>query len=235
MCKKNTLAKIIKLLIYGLLTLYGCILIGFHIYASQKGQTILIGQLREGFFWLFFIGAWMLVSIVSLIRYRLRENSKHPIMATIVAVVMILFLLGGSFLSWLITADNTYYTFHSPDGEHTIVAHEVAVLLLGEVNLYEKTGPFLMEYETRISVDDGGRPIKGGEYQIEWMDDKVILSVSHNAGGTTYGNDQWAPLWWTAEIELGIPDSNAHQYVTYKYADGTLHTEDEIKENKAVQ
>ncbi len=222
------MAKKIRLLIYGILTFYGCLLICFHVYAAQKGQVILVGRFREDFFWFLFIAAWMIVAIISLIRYKMRGNAQHPVLAMIGAIAMTLLLLGGAFLDWLVHAGDTYYTFQSPDGEHVIVAYEHAMLLFGEVSLYEKTSSILVEYETALSIDDGGRPITGGAYQIEWTDDTVIFSVSHYSGGIAYGPDQWAPLWWTAEIELGASGSNAYQYMTYKYADGTLHTEDEI-------
>ncbi len=222
------MAKKVKFLICCAFTLYGCLLVGFHVYANAKRAIILIGQLREDFFWLLFVAAWMIVAIVSLIRYKMTKNARHPILAIMGVIAMTLFLLGSGFLNWLAHAGDIYYTFQSPDGDHIIIAYEHAMLLFGEVSLYEKTSPFLIEYETALSVDDGGRPITDGAYQIEWMDDTVLFSVSHYGGGIAYGPDQWAPLWWTAEIELGVSGSNACEYVTYRYADGSLHTEDEI-------
>lgn len=222
------MTKRIKLLMCAILTFYGCVLVGFHVYAVRKGQIILVGQFREDFFWLLFVAAWMIVAIISLIRYKMAKNAQHPIPAIIGVITLALFLLGSSFLKWLAHSGDTYYTFQSPDGEHIIVAYESAMLLHGEVSLYEKTSPFLVEYETVLSVDDGGRPITDGAYQIEWTDDAVLFSVSHYSGRIAYGPDQWAPLWWTAEIELGVLGSNACDYMTYRYADGSLHTEDEI-------
>lgn len=226
--RRNSVAKKLKLLIYGVLLFYGGLLLGLHIYAVRKGQSILVGQFREDFFWLLFIAAWTIVAIVSLIRYKMKGNTQHPILVIVGVIVLMLFLLGSSFLNWFIHVGDIYYTFQSPDGEHIIVTCESSVLLFGEVSLYEKTSPLLVEYEAVLSVDDGGRPITNGDYQIEWLDDTVIFSVSHCGGGIAYGPNQWAPLWRTAEIKLGVSGSNAHSYVTYKYADGSLHTEDEI-------
>lgn len=222
------MAKKLRLVIYGALVFYGCLLFGFHVYAVQKGQDILIGQFREYFFWLLLIAAWTIVAIVSLIRYKMKGNARHPTLAIVGAIAMTLFLLGSSFLVWIVHSEDAYYTFQSPDGEHVIVAYEHAVLLLGEVTLYEKASPFLAEYETVLSVNNGGRPIAHGAYQIEWVDGAVIFSVSSYTGGKAYGPNQWAPLWGTAKIELGVPGSNAYRYNTYRYADGSLHTEDEI-------
>lgn len=222
------MAKKLKLLIYSILLFYGGLLLGLHIYAAQKGQSILVGQFQEDFFWLLFVATWTIVAIVSLIRYKMKGNTRHPILVIVGLIVMTLFLLGTSFLNWFIHVGDSYYTFQSPDGEHTIVTCESSALLFGEVRLYEKTGPLLVEYEAALSVDDGGRPITNGDYQIEWLDDTVIFSVSQCSGGIAYAPNQWAPLWWSTEIKLGVSGSNAHSYVTYKYADGSLHTEDEI-------
>ena len=222
------MAKKIRLLIYGVLAFYGCLLLGFHVYAAQKGQVILIGQCREYFFWLLFIAAWTIVGIVSLIRYKMREDARHPILAMVGATALTLFLLVGSFLDWFIHGNDTYYTFQSPDGEHVIVAYEHAVLLSGDVYLYEKTSPFLMEYETVLFINNGGLPITQGVYRIEWVDGAVIFSVPSSSGGIAYGPNQWAPHWGTAKIELGVPGRNAYKYNRYRYADGSLHTEDEI-------
>lgn len=224
------MAKRLRLLIYGVLVFYGCLLLGFHVYAAQKGQVILIGQYREYFFWLLFIAAWTIVGIVSLIRYKMKENARHPILAIVGATALTLFLLGSSFLVWIVHAEDAYYTFQSPDGEHVVVAYEHVMLFDGDVTLYEKTSPFFAEYETVFFFNSTGHPIAQGDYQIEWVDGSVIFSVpSYSYGGRrAYGPNQWATLWGTAELELGVPGRNAHQYKTYRYADGSLHTEDEI-------
>lgn len=222
------MAKHLRILIYGVLVFYGSLLLGFHVYAAQKGQVILIGQYREYFFWLLFIAAWTIVGIVSLIRYKMKGNARHPKLAMVGVIAMTLFLLGGAFCDWFVHGEDNYHTFQSPDGEHAIVAYEHAVLISGTVRLYEKTGPFLAEYETILDVYDGDHPITRGAYQIEWVDDTVIFSVPAGSWQKEYGPNQWAPRWGTAKIELGVPGRNAYKYNRYRYADGSLHTEDEI-------
>ena len=227
------MAKKLRQLIYGVLLIYGCLLLSLQIYAVQRGQRILVGRFHEDFLWLFFIAAWTIVAIVSLIRYKMKGNTRHPILVTILVIVgvivMTLFLLVSSFLIWFIHVEDTYHTFQSPDGEHIIVTCEVSMLMFGEVLLYEKTGPFLVEYETALPADDGMKPITNGDYQIEWLGDKVIFSASQCTGEwIAYGPNQWAKPWWTAEIKLGVSGSNVHLYETYKYEDGSLHTKDEI-------
>ena len=227
------MAKKLRLLIYGVLLIYSGLLLSLQIYAVQKGQIILVGRFQEDFFWLLFIAAWTIAAIVALIRYKMKRNTRHPILVTILVIVgvivMTLFLLLTSFLIWFIHVEDTYNTFQSPDGKHIIVTCERSILMFGEVCLYEKTGPLLVEYETALPAGDGREPITNGDYQIEWLDDKVIFSVLHYAGERiAYGPNQWAKPWWTAEIKLGVSGSNVHKYETYEYEDGSLHTEDEI-------
>ncbi len=223
------MAKKLRQLIYGVLLIYGCLLLSLQIYAVQRGQRILVGRFHEDFLWLFFIAAWTIVAIVSLIRYKMKGNTRHPILVIVGVIVMTLFLLVSSFLIWFIHVEDTYHTFQSPDGEHIIVTCEISMLMFGEILLYEKTGPLLVEYETALPADDGMKLITNGDYQIEWLDDKVIFSVSQcTRGRIAYGPNQWAQPWWTAEIKLGVSGSNAHRYETYKYEDGLLHTKDEI-------
>ena len=43
------MAKKLRILIYGVLIFYGCLLLGFHVYAAQKGQVILIAGFESIF------------------------------------------------------------------------------------------------------------------------------------------------------------------------------------------
>ena len=76
-----------------------------------------------------------------------------------------------------------YHSFTSPDGAHTIVIMENADGISGQVVLYERVNPFLIDRKERIITDDGYRPICAGEYSLVWDGDIVTLSVSDGAGG----------------------------------------------------
>ncbi len=91
-------------------------------------------------------------------------------------------MLCWNFLCVLLDGAEEYHSFTSPDGIHTIVIMENVSLISGQVVLYERVNPFLIDPKERIITDDGYRPVRAGKYSLVWQGDTVILSVTNGAG-----------------------------------------------------
>lgn len=99
------------------------------------------------------------------------------------AVGMALLLVCVNGVLALLDGTQEYHTFHSPDGGHTIVVSENVSLIAGQVTLYERVSPFLIQPRDRVSTDDGFRPVCAGKYALRWQGDMVTLTVSDGMGG----------------------------------------------------
>jgi len=94
-----------------------------------------------------------------------------------------LVLLCWNFLCVFLDGAEEYHSFTSPDSAHTIVIMENVSLISGQVVLYERVNPFLINPKDRIITDDGYRPVCAGKYSLVWQGNTVTLSVADGAGG----------------------------------------------------
>ena len=108
---------------------------------------------------------------------------KNKVILAVVAAGIALLLLCGNFLCIFFDGTEEYHSFTSPDGIHTIVIMENVSLISGQVVLYERINPFLINPKGRITTDDGYRPVCAGKYSLVWQGDTVILSVANGTGG----------------------------------------------------
>lgn len=98
-----------------------------------------------------------------------------------VGVMLLLVCVNGAL--WFLDGTQGYHAFRSPDGEHTIVVSENVSLIAGQVTLYERLNPFLIQPKDRVSTDDGCRPVCAGKYELHWEDNGVRLTIADGMGG----------------------------------------------------
>ena len=122
---------------------------------------------------------------LAVLHYRETEKAlKNKITLAVIAAGTAFLLLCGNFLCIFFDGFEEYHSFTSPDGIHTIVIMENVSLISGQVTLYERVNPFLIDLDPkeRIITDDGYRPVCAGKYSLVWRGDTVTLSVANGAG-----------------------------------------------------
>ena len=124
------------------------------------------------------------ITLASL-HYRETEKAlKNRITLAVIAAGTAFSLLCGNFLCIFFDGFEEYHSFTSPDGIHTVVIMENVSLISGQVTLYKRVNPFLIDLDPkgRIITDDGYRPVCAGKYSLVWQGDTVTLSVANGAG-----------------------------------------------------
>jgi len=111
------------------------------------------------------------------------KTLKHKVILTAIVSGVALILLCWNFLCAFLDGAEEYHSFTSPDGTHTIVIMENVSLISGQVVLYERVDPFLIDPKGRIITDDGYRPVCAGKYSLVWQGNTVTLSVADGTGG----------------------------------------------------
>ena len=122
---------------------------------------------------------------LAFLHYRETEKAlKNKIILAVIAAGTAFLLLCGNFLCIFFDGFEEYHSFTSPDGIHTVVIMENVSLISGQVTLYERVNPFLIDLDPkgRIITDDGYRPVCAGKYSLVWQGDTVTLSVTNGAG-----------------------------------------------------
>jgi len=122
--------------------------------------------------------------VLAVQHYRETDKAlKHKVILTVISGGVALVLLCWNFLCVFLDGTEEYHSFTSPDGVHTIVIMENVSLISGQVVLYERVNPFLIDPGDRIITDDGYRPVRAGKYSLVWQGNTVTLSVADGAGG----------------------------------------------------
>lgn len=94
-----------------------------------------------------------------------------------------LLLLSWNFLCLFLDEGQEYHSFSSPDGSHTVVVMERVSLIAGDVTLYERINPFLIQFKGSMTTDDGYRPVCAGDFSLFWEGDSVRLIAGDGMGG----------------------------------------------------
>ena len=64
-----------------------------------------------------------------------------------------------------------------------MVVMERVSLIAGEVTLYERINPFLIQFKGSMTTDDGYRPVCAGDFSLFWEGDSVRLIAGDGMGG----------------------------------------------------
>ena len=147
---------------------------------------LLIGTTGTAFFIQIILNCIAAVCGIVLAYLHYRETGKtltDKVILVVLAAGMVFLLLCWNFLCIFFDGSEEYHSFTSPDGAHTIVIMENADGISGQVVLYERVNPFLIDRKERIITNNGYRPICAGKYSLVWDGDTVTLSVSDGAGG----------------------------------------------------
>lgn len=94
-----------------------------------------------------------------------------------------LLLLGVNSVCLLLDGGQEYHSFSSPDGSHTVAVMERVSLIAGQVTIYERVNPFLIQPKGSVTTDDGHRPVCAGDFSLFWEGDTVRLIVGDGMGG----------------------------------------------------
>ena len=121
--------------------------------------------------------------VLGVIHYRETPRALGNKIALGLLSLGLVVLTAFSNFMFLIMDDTDYHRFTSPDGEHTIVAGDRSFLLAGSVTVYERVGPFLYKERGYATTDDGHRPFCSGDYQIDWREDGVEVTLGDGMGG----------------------------------------------------
>ncbi|MDE7208145.1 MAG: hypothetical protein K2N90_13480 [Lachnospiraceae bacterium] len=144
-----------------------------------SGEKILIGHV-SGTQLIYGISVVILLLAILfvILRYKYIKCVKNLIIMITGVIISTAALLGVSFFYLLFVADSeTYYTFYSPDKNYSVVAEEWTWFLAGNVILYERTNPFLVEKKAVLITDDGFRAIEADAYEIQWKDNVVTFTI----------------------------------------------------------
>lgn len=123
--------------------------------------------------WRFFAGwaaACLLVLLLAAACVRRFPGSK-------VAVIVVLILVTGAmliaaFADYVFRADCDYYTFVSPDGQHTVIVREESYLFASWGTFYQQTSWCTMEQIGAYNLDE---MYPNGSFTFTWCEDGCVV------------------------------------------------------------
>lgn len=158
---------------------------------EKTKYSFLIGNLNsDGLICVFLICSCICL-VISVIAAFASKKEKHIVINSLIRIILITGILSYALSSGILTADNEYYKFTSPDKEYSVIAEEWSFLLGGGVVFYERENAFLVIEKESFNTDDGYRVISAGNYSVEWNENIMAFTGSN-------GNN----IYKTVEIEL---------------------------------
>lgn len=150
------------------------------------GYEFLAGSLTDSMLILIFFSCSAVFVLIATIAGILTKDKKQTARKNVVNILCILILSVISIYQTSDFRENRYYEFSSPDENYTVVANEWSFLQGGGVYFYKRVNPLFIEYlpKAYISTDDGYQALNKGDYEIEWNNN--VMTVTLNNGNGIY-------------------------------------------------
>ena len=167
--KRWNAAHIMMIIIFILALLYGLILYvesqGFYIYISHTGGE------ESRFVLLFMILCLFFAYMIRMI-YHCTDSMGITFLVSAIPIIIVGIIY---FLYVIFSGGGKYFDFYSDDGQHHIVVKEQSMLFYGFGDIYEMTGPGIMQQIGSYNTDDGYRPFTDKTYEFIWKEDGFVL------------------------------------------------------------
>ena len=124
--------------------------------------------------WTFFTGWSVVIFLVVLLAVAWIETFPQHKVAVIIVLVLILgAMLLVAFAQYVFRADCDYFTFVSPDGQHTVIVKEESFLFASWGTFYQQTSWCTMEQIGRYNLDE---VYPNGSFTFTWGEDGCEVS-----------------------------------------------------------
>ncbi len=145
----------------------------------------LFNMTSKGYESIFLFSAIILFGILIIDTFSsLKKRSKNPYMiftiaSTFSGIVLSFFALVILIYGFILGP--SYFVFHSPDKQHTIVVEEEAFLLAGFGDIYEKVNAVFMRHKNDYLTDDGYRPFSEKNYRLDWKQNSLTIKYGFDS------------------------------------------------------